>query len=364
MLKRSRIVPVRRVVPTAAALAAALGLAFTTQAGAAPRSSYAAHNLVSDRAGRADRVDPNVVNAWGLASRVDSPWWVANNATSRATVYTADGKPFALSGSSLIVGVPNRPTGVVANSGPSFAIASGGASSPALFLFATEEGKILGWNQAIPPGQAVLVANRSGVEAIYKGLAISGGRLYATDFHNGRVDVFDRSFHRIKRPGAFTDRRIPRRFAPFGVQAVGDRIFVTFAKQDTQREDDIHGRGLGFVDAFDRSGKLLARVARRGQLNAPWGIAQAPRNFGRFSGDLLIGNFGDGRINAFERRSGRTFRPVGQLRTGTGKRLVIDGLWALQFGHGAPSNGKASTLFFTAGPDEEAHGLFGTITAG
>jgi uncharacterized protein (TIGR03118 family) len=346
-------------------VAAALGVAvLAASAAAAPRNAYVTHNLVSDQADMADRLDPNLINAWGLASRVDSPWWVADNGSNRATVYTAEGTAFAPDGAPLVVNVPNKPTGVVANSGSSFAITAGAASAPALFLFATEEGKILGWNQAIPPGQAVLAVDRSNTGAIYKGLAVSGGHLYATDFHNGRVDVFDGSFHRIRRPGAFVDRRLPRRFAPFGVQAIGGRIFVTFAKQDAKREDDVDGRGLGFVDVFDRDGRLLARVARRGQLNAPWGIARAPGNFGRFSGDLLIGNFGDGRINAFKQRSGRTFTSAGELRTGNGKRLVIDGLWALQFGHGGANNGPANTLFFTAGPDDEAHGLFGTITAG
>jgi uncharacterized protein (TIGR03118 family) len=148
------------------------------------------------------------------------------------------------------------------------------------------------------------------------------------------------------------------------VQAIGGRVFVAFAKQDATREDDVEGRGLGFVDAFDRNGRLLARVAQRGDLNAPWGIVRAPAGFGRFSGDLLIGNFGDGRINAFRQRSTRTFTHDGALRAGNGKRLVIDGLWAMQLGHGAANNGPANTLFFTAGTDDEAHGLFGTITTG
>jgi uncharacterized protein (TIGR03118 family) len=362
--KPSLILRLPRVAWLAAPLATALALAVAAQAGAAPSSGYAIHNLVSDQAGLADRVDPDLVNAWGLASRVDSPWWVANNATSQATVYTADGNAFAPAGSPLVVGVPESPTGVVANSGSSFAISAGGASAPALFLFGTEEGKILAWNQAVPPGQAVVTVDRSGAGAIYKGLALSGDRLYATDFHNGRVDVFDGSFKPVRTPGAFVDHALPRGFAPFGIQALGSRIFVTFAKQDAKGEDDVHGPGLGFVDAFDRNGRLLARVARRGGLNAPWGIADAPRAFGRFSSDLLIGNFGDGRINAFRQRPGGTFTPAGELRTAAGRRLVIDGLWALQFGHGAANNGPANMLFFTAGPDDEAHGLFGTITAG
>jgi uncharacterized protein (TIGR03118 family) len=350
------------ILPTFAALALATALG-VGRAGAAPRNTYVVHNLVSDQAGKADHVDPNLVNAWGLAARVDSPWWVADNRTSKATVYTPDGAAFAPEGTSLVVGAPNLPTGAVANTGANFALDAGGAPQPSLFLFATEEGKILGWNQAVPPGQAVLATDRSGAGAVYKGLAISGDRLYATDFHNGRVDVFDAGFHRIRTPGAFVDRRLPRRFAPFGVQAIGGRVFVAFAKQDATREDDVEGRGLGFVDAFDRKGRLLARVAQRGDLNAPWGIVRAPAGFGRFSGDLLIGNFGDGRINAFRQRSTRSFTHDGALRVGNGKRLVIDGLWALQLGHGA-NNGPPNTLFFTAGPDDEAHGLFGTITTG
>jgi len=347
VLKRLLIV----AVPCAVALAA---IALAASAG--PENTYVAHNLVSDQAGNADHVDPNLVNSWGLASRVDSPWWVGDNDTNLATVYTAP------AGSPLVVDVPNAPTGVVANSSSSFVISAGAASGPALFLFASEEGKILGWNQAIPPGQAVVAADRSG--AVYKGLAISGDHLYATDFHNGRVDVFDGSFQLVSTPGAFADGKLPRGFAPFGIQAIGDLIFVTYAKQDARGEDDVDGQGLGFVDAFDRNGTLLARVARRGQLNAPWGIARAPSGFGTFSGDLLIGNFGDGTINAYRQRAARTFTHVGELRTGDGRPLVIDGLWALQFGHGAPSNGPTNTLFFTAGPDDEAHGLFGTITTG
>ena len=227
MLKRLLIV----AVPCAVALAA---VALAASAG--PGNTYVAHNLVSDQAGNADHLDPNLVNSWGLASRVDSPWWVADNGTNLATVYIADGTAFAPAGSPLVVDVPNAPTGVVANSSSSFVISAGAVSGPALFLFASEEGKILGWNQAIPPGQAVVAADRSG--AVYKGLAISGDHLYATDFHNGRVDVFDGSFQMISTPGAFVDRKLPRGFAPFGIQAIGGRIFVTYAKQDAKGEDD------------------------------------------------------------------------------------------------------------------------------
>ncbi len=235
-----------------------------------------------------------------------------------------------------------------------------------------------------PTTAEVAVPNTDG--AIYKGLAVAstagGDRLYATDFHNGRVDVFDGSFANVTPSGSFVDPRIPGDYAPFGIQNVGGKIVVTYAKQDADREDDVAGRGHGFVDIFDTSGALLERVARRGQLDSPWGIAQAPDGFGNVGGDLLIGNFGDGRINAFaprhdgkssddgassddgEPNEGGAFRPDGQLRTNSIRRvLTIDGLWALQFGKDTPNNGSSSTLFFTAGPDDESHGLFGTITA-
>ncbi|HEX6702674.1 MAG TPA: TIGR03118 family protein, partial [Gaiellaceae bacterium] len=246
----------------------------------------------------------------------------------------------------------------VSNTSSNFVVGSG----PALFIFATEEGKILAWNMSVGT-TAQVVADHSGDEAIYKGLAIAGDRLYATDFHNGRVDIFDGAFGDVNTPGAFVDPSIPAGFAPFGIQNVGGTIFVTYAKQDADAEDDVHGQGLGFVDEFDTAGTLLGRVATRGQLNAPWGIALAPASFGRFGGDLLVGNFGDGEITAFERDSDGVFDPRGQLRTEDGHVLSIDGLWALQFGKGAANNGPTDTLFFTAGPDDESHGLFGTIRA-
>jgi uncharacterized protein (TIGR03118 family) len=336
----------------AGAFAAAATL-FVVATLAAERNVYVQHNLVSDGFLPADHTDVNLVNAWGLTSSPGSPWWVADNGTDVSTLYTADGAPRP-----LVVSVPNAPTGAVANTGSDFVV----GSAPALFLFATEEGKILGWNMSVGT-TAQVVVDRSGDDAIYKGLAIAGDRLYATDFHNGRVDVFDGSFGQVTMPGAFVDPAIPAGFAPFGIQSVGGHIFVTYGKQDADREDDVAGQGLGFVDEFDTSGSLLARVASRGQLNSPWGLAMAPVGFGRFAGDLLVGNFGDGQISAFEPRPNGRFGFVGQLRTSERKVLTVDGLWALQFGKGTANNGPTDTLFFTAGPDDETHGLFGTIRA-
>lgn len=332
-------------------------------AAAANGTVFAVTNLVSDQPGVAQHVDPDLVNAWGLASLPTSPWWVADNGQSVSTLYRADGSKVPLT-----VGVPDDPTGTVSNSGSSFVVKSGMNSAPALFIFATENGEILGWNPNVAPTTAVVaVPNADG--AVYKGLAIAstprGDRLYATDFHNGRVDVFDGSFTNVTEPGSFRDPLVPRGYAPFGIQNVNGRIFVTYAEQDSAGHDDVPGVGHGVLDIYSTSGVLLNRVAKGGLLNSPWGIALAPDGFGDLGGDLLIGNFGDGRINVLTPAFRGGFLPIGQLRTtGSSHRvLTIDGLWALQFGKNTPNNGPATTLFFTAGPDGESHGLFGTITA-
>ena len=338
----------------AAAILAVAAAVLAAATPAAETNAYVQHNLVSDGTIPADHTDGHLVNAWGLTSLPGSPWWVADNQTSVSTLYGADGTP-----RSLVVSVPNNPTGAVSNTGSSFVVGSG----PALFLFATEEGKLLGWNMSVGT-TAQVVADKTGEGAVFKGLAIAGDRLYATDFHNAKVDVFDGSFGDVNTPGAFVDPKIPAGFAPFGIQNIGGDIFVTYAKQDADAHDDVAGQGLGFVDEFDASGALIARVAQRGQLNSPWGLAMAPAGFGRFSGDLLVGNFGDGQITAFEPESNGRFAARGQLRTASGSVLTIDGLWALQFGKGAlANNGPTDSLFFTAGPDGESHGLFGTIRA-
>ena len=343
----------RRILTVAAMLAVAAAVLAAATPAAEP-NAYVQHNLVSAGSMPADHTDSHLVNAWGLTSLPGSPWWVADNGTDVSTLYGADGTP-----RSLVVSVPNKPTGAVSNTGSSFVVGSG----PALFLFSTEEGKLLGWNMSVGT-TAQVVADKTGEGAIFKGLAIAGDRLYATDFHNGKVDVFDGSFGDVNTPGAFVDPSIPAGYAPFGIQNIGGNIFVTYAKQDADAEDDVAGQGHGFVDEYDASGTFLGRVATHGQLSSPWGLALAPAGFGRFGGDLLVGNFGDGQITAFERESDGTFAPRGQLRSAEGGVLAIDGLWALQFGKGAlANNGPTDTLFFTAGPDDESHGLFGTIRA-
>ncbi|PYP56602.1 MAG: TIGR03118 family protein [Gemmatimonadetes bacterium] len=322
---------------------------------------YAQHNLVSDGAVSADHMDAALVNAWGLVASTTSPWWVADNGTDSSTLYNGNtGATLALR-----VGVASAPTGVVFNGGASFVVTNGAASGPARFIFATESGAILGWNPAVVGSRAVVAVDNSGAGAVYKGLAIAataaGDRLYATNFHAGTVDVFDAAFHPV--PGGFSDAALPAGYAPFGIRNLGGTIYVTYALQDADQHDDVAGVGHGFVDAFDTQGNLLRRVASRGRLNSPWGLAVAPSDFGEFSGNLLVGNFGDGHINAFDlgRFEGTgELRQRGQLHAADGQPLTIDGLWALAFGNGAAA-GPTNALFFTAGPLGEQHGLFGKV---
>jgi uncharacterized protein (TIGR03118 family) len=347
-----------RLVVTAAALAALLSVGAT--ASAAVDNAYTVHPLVSDQPGIAPSTDPNLVNPWGLTAG-PTPWWIANNGRDNSTLYNAATDTIP----ALVVDVPGGPTGLVFHD----AVADPGnfllpANGAARFIFASEDGVLRGWNG----GTAAQVPVQDAVAgASYKGLAIGetadGPRLFAADFHNGQVDVFDGSWKLVQNSG-FVDPGLPEGYAPFGIQTIGSRVFVAYAKHDDEEEDEEQaGQGLGFVDVYDTAGDLVARVAQHGQLNAPWGLAVAPEGFGRFAGDLLVGNFGDGQINAFAELPNGRFEHRGELRGGNGKPLAIDGLWALQFGLGGAS-GSPGTLFFTAGPDEETHGLFGSITPG
>lgn len=343
------------------AAVASLALVAAAQLPAAPPGgTYAVTPLVSDVPGAAAATDPNLVNGWGLARSATSPWWVAANGTDRSTLYTSAGAI-----NPLVVGVDGGPTGAVFAGIPdNFLVATTAspALAPANFVFASEDGMIRAWRGG---STAALVTAHGQDGAIYKGLAIAEPTphhpvLYAADFHNARVDVFDGGWQDVTPAHAFVDPLLPAGYAPFGIQTIGARVFVSYAKQDAHAEDELAGQGRGFVDAYDLAGNLLERVAQRGQLNAPWGLALAPATFGRFAGDLLVGNFGDGQINAYE-ETAHGFEHRGTLRDTFGHKLVIDGLWALEFGN-AGSNGTPDVLFFTAGPDDESHGLFGTIT--
>ena len=331
---------------------------------------YTQHDLVSDQAGVADHQDPHLVNAWGLVASPTSPWWVADNGKDVSTLY--DGHGVART---LVVSIPGgAPTGIVFNGGAGFVVHSTTppGAGPARFIFSTENGVIAGWNPNVPPPppstQAQVAVDNSASGTVYKGLAIAstttGDFLYATDFHNARVDVFNSAFVAVHIPGAFIDSGLPARYAPFGIQNIGGTIYVTYALQDADAHDDVAGAGHGFVDAYDTAGTLLRRVASRGRLNSPWGLALAPASFGSFGGDLLVGNFGDGAINAFDLASAQgkgEAQQRGQLHSASGPPLRIDGLWALQFGNGGSADVSKDTLFFTAGPAGEHHGLFGTL---
>jgi uncharacterized protein (TIGR03118 family) len=308
-------------------------------------------------------IDPNLVNAWGLSRATGSPWWVSDNGTGLSTLYDGTGAivPLVVTIPPPMGGTgPAAPTGTVFNFTKSFNVRPG---RTAIFLFATEDGTISGWNPGADPTNAIVKVDNSQQGAIYKGLAIARkgviNRLYTTNFTTGQVEMYDGKFQPVMIAGAFQDPNLPRNYAPFGIQNVGGMIVVTFAHRRPGSRDEDHGTGLGYVDVFDFNGSLLLRLQHGPFLNAPWGIALAPSDFGTFSHRLLIGNFGDGRIHAFNLVTGMV---EGMLLNPDGTPLWIDGLWALSFGGDGAKNGPATELFFTAGPNDENDGLYGTIT--
>jgi len=328
-----------------------------------PVTKYAQQNLISDVPGLAAQTDPNLTNPWGIALNATGPLWIANNHSGTGTVYNGSGAPFP-AGNPLIVkiGSGGSPTGQAFNSTSAFEITPG---NPALFLFATEDGKVFGWNPSVDAGNAKAAIDQSGSGAVYKGLALgsnsSGPLLYAANFNAGTIDVFDGKFQPATTSGGFKDPNLPAGFAPFNIQRIGRRLYVTYAKQDGARHDDVAGPGNGIVNIFDSDGNLLLRLASNGVLNSPWGMALAPGFFGDYSNTLLIGNFGDGTINAFDAFTGTS---LGTLQDNTGAAIVNPGLWGLQFGNGH-DGGDANTLYFTAGiangGNLEDHGLLGSI---
>jgi uncharacterized protein (TIGR03118 family) len=321
-------------------------------------NSFGQTNLVSDLPGVARFLDPDLVNPWGMAFSSGSPIWVSDNGTGLATIYNGAGVK-----QGLVVSIPAPGGGPAAPTGQVFNGGSGFHGD--VFLFATEDGTISGWRGALGT-TAEIGADSSAADAVYKGLALatSGANsyLYATDFHNGRVDVFDSNFapHSFG-AGQFTDPTLPAGFAPFGIQASGGKLYVTYAMQDPAKHDDVPCPGCGFVDVFNTDGTFVGRLISMGALNSPWGLAWAPGNFGKFSNDLLVGNFGDGTINAFDPITGAQ---LGTIDGANGMPLVNMGLWGLAFGNGAQGT-STTTLYFTAGipgPDQiEDHGLFGAI---
>jgi uncharacterized protein (TIGR03118 family) len=344
----------------------------------AAKGGYAETALVSDIAGRAAQTDVDLKNPWGIAAGPTTPFWVSDNNAGVSTLYLGNGNKVILNNGTTaiphviipgVAGGPGTPTGVVFARGAGFTLNAGGASGDSFFIFATEDGTIAAWSPAVDFTSAVTTVDHSTVPsaengAVYKGLALAsaGGtnRLYATNFRAGGVDVFDTSFTPVTMAaGAFTDAMIPAGYAPFGISAVPQGLLVSYAQQNAARHDDVAGQGHGFVDLYSPSGVLVQRLVRHGLLNSPWGMTMAPASgFGRFSGDLLVGNFGDGTIHAYS--AGGQF--AGTLRGADGQPLVNQGLWGLSFGNGAAA-GPATTLFFTAGINDEADGLFGAITA-
>jgi len=328
------------------------------------RNAFVVHKLQSDVPGRAANIDPDLVNGWGIAALPTSPWWVADNGTHRSTLYNGNtGAKVALTVDVAgAAGQPADPTGVVANTAPEFVITgSNNATTAARFIFDSEDGTVSAWNGG--PTSVVKATSPDG--AVYKGLAIgtvgtglaAKSYLYAT--------VYDGTFNLAHWAGAFVDPRLPAGYAPFGIQNLGGRIFVTYAKQDAAGHDEISGAGRGFVSVFGTDGSFEGRVASRGALNAPWGLAWAPAGWGRFGGQLLVGNFGNGRINAF-RQDEDEWEASGHLKGRNHRAIAIDGLWGIGFGNNDGTNngaaGPTTTLFFAAGPNGEAHGLFGSIT--
>jgi uncharacterized protein (TIGR03118 family) len=380
-------------------MALALGFALFPATSSAQR--YNQKNLVSDITqppnsdGSAVLVDPNLVNPWGLTRSGSSPWWVSDNGTGNSTLYDGGGNPINIFADpagispfdnfvivppprSAPAGTTSTPTGDVFNGSLTDFLLNNGtpASKNAVFIFATEDGTISGWNPQVnisPGGHApstnvVLEVDnssrgKSNSGAVYKGATIAAMNghpfLYVSNFHDDRVEVYDTNFQLVHlRAGAFHDETIPHGYAPFGIQSVGSVLVVTYAKQNPERHDDVAGPGNGFVDIYSPNGVLQGQLQHGPWMNSPWGVVWAPSDFGAFSNTLLIGNFGSGQIAAF---NGFTREFIGMVENAAGSVLTIDGLWSIQFGNGGAA-GPANTLFFTAGIDDEAHGLFGTLT--
>ena len=384
----SRTLSVAAVIAMCVTVASAVRADNGDDPGKGP-NRYVVTNLTADLPGVAPHTDPVLHNAWGVAFTPGaSPFWIADNATGCSTLYDGSGVPqpqptplrvkLPLPGGSVPATAcqpadpqnpphpaPATPTGLVWNPTTTFLVPN--TTSPATFIWDTEDGTISAWTGGLtPPDQAVLAVDNA-PDAVYKGLVFGtnmhGVFLFATNFRAGTIDVFAPNGSAGFRPatsteidGGFTDPNIPAGFAPFGIQNINGDLFVTYAKQNAEKHDDVAGPGNGFVDVFNTDGHLLRRFASQGPLNSPWGVVRASFAFGRFSGDILVGNFGDGEINAFD--SNGHF--LGTLQDSTGTPVVIDGLWTLTLGGGR--NASSDTLYFTAGPNEETDGVFGTIT--
>jgi len=330
-----------------------------------PGNAYLQHNLVADLPGTADFTDPNLVNAWGIATSATSPFWVNDGGTGLATLYSSSG---AISTTKVTVppsaagSAPAVATGIVFNGTGGFAVAPGHNPN---FIFATQDGTISGWSSAVNATTAIVKVDNSASGAVYDGLAISASTttaspmIYAANFHSGAIDVFDTNYVAVSLPGAFADPAVPAGFAPFNIQNLGGKLYVTYAKQDAAQKFDVSGVGNGYVSVFDLNGKLLQHLVSGGPLNSPWGLAIAPANFGAFSGDLIVGNFGDGFMNAFDPATGAL---LGTLQDQNANPIELRGLWGLIVGNGG-NGGDVNALYFASGPGGQKHGLFGSLQA-
>lgn len=325
---------------------------------------YQTHMLVSDGTRPALHIDPNLKNPWGIAFGTTNPVWIANNGSATSTIYDGLGVP-----AQLVVTIPSAklnvmgtPTGIVFNNTSFWVVVRNGKSAPATFIFATEDGTISGWSPTVDLHKAVITVNNSMKRAKYTGLTRGANGLsaylYAANFSGGKVDIFDENFKQVNIPTAFIDPNLPQGYAPFNVQNINGDIYVLYGKQNADKTDVVVGDGLGIVNVFDAKGRFIRRVITGGKLNAPWGISLAPLNFGAVSNELLIGNFGNGKINAFNLKD---YSWDQTLKGSNGYPIYIDKLWGLSFGNGF-KNQFTNVLYFTAGPNDEQNGSYGTIS--
>ncbi len=323
---------------------------------------YALTVLTADQTGVGVNTDPNLINPWGMSFSPTGPFWASDNGTGVSTLYNGSGVP-----QSLVVTIPpaqgvgkGRPTGTVFNATTDFVVTQNGKSGPASFLFCTEDGTVSGWNMSVNPTKAIVAFSNGGT---YFGMETgnngTANYLYVLDFFSAKVVVLDRTFTEVTLSGSFTDPKLPSGWAPYNIRNINGQLYIAYAKQNATKKDSVHGAGLGIVDVFDLNGNFIKRFASKGKLNAPWGLALAPANFGTFSNDMLVANLGDGKITAFDPNTGAL---KGQLSDSTGTALTIAGLWEITFGNGG-QGGSTTVLYFAAGPSAYKHGWFGMITA-
>jgi uncharacterized protein (TIGR03118 family) len=330
-----------------------------------PPNAYLVHNLVADQPGIADFTDPNLVNPWGFATSATSPFWLTDGGTGLSTVYTSNGTPNATTHPAVPPSAkgttPSTPTGIIANATGGFLV-QGKVPS---FIFVTADGALSAWASAVSAAQAQLMVDNSASGAAYFGLAISATTtnaaplLYAANFASGNIDIFDTNYKPVSMPGAFVDASVPAGYAPFNIQNLGGKLYVMYAKQNAPKNFAVSGAGLGYVAIFDLSGNLIKHLASNGPLNAPWGVAIAPSTFGAFANDVLIGNFGDGTINAFDPNTGAA---LGPMQDQNGYIISFPGLWGLILGNGG-SGGDANAIYLIAGGAAQKHGILASLQA-